>query len=81
MTALTGSTSARAADGTGPAMPALNFTYDGAGTPTLTVTENSDGTTCTKFTGQAQAGLTGIPHALLAANAATGKHPRAAVPA
>ena len=81
MTAFTGATSARAADGTGPAMPALNLSWDGAATPTLTVTENSDGTTCYKASGQAVAGVAGVPEGLLAAAAATGKHPRAAVPA
>jgi hypothetical protein len=81
VTAFTGGTSARAADGTGPAMPALNVSWDGAATPTLTVTENSDGTTCSKFSGQAMATEAGIPPSLLAAAATTGKHPRSAVPA
>jgi hypothetical protein len=74
-------TNARAADGTGPAMPALDFTWDGAATPTLAVTEHSDGTTCYKASGQALAGIAGIPESLLAAAAASGKHPRAVVPA
>lgn len=80
MTAFTGATSIRAADGTGPAMPALNVSFDGAATPTLTVTENSDGTTCAKFSGQAMVAA-GIPVSLVSAAAATGKHPRQAVPA
>lgn len=52
--------------------PALSFTWDGAATPTLTVTETGDGSTCMTFSGQSLAGSASAPQALLSAASPTG---------
>lgn len=78
MTAFSGVTSTRVADGTGPAMPALSFAWDGAATPTLTVTEVAGGALAATVSGQALIGDS-APPALLSAAASTGKHPREAI--
>ena len=54
------------------AMPALSFTWDGAATPTLTVKEVSDATTCAVYSGQALI-QAGVPQSLIAA--AKGSNP------
>ena len=47
--------------------PALSFTWDGAATPSLTVKEVSDGTTCAVYSGQALI-QDGLPPSLVAAS-------------
>lgn len=51
-------------------LPALTLAWDGAATPTLTVT--SGGSAGLTVSGQAQAGFAGVPSALLEAVAPTG---------
>jgi hypothetical protein len=50
-----------------PGRPALSFSWDGAATPTLTVTETADGTTCMTFSGQSLARSSGAPQSVIAA--------------
>lgn len=59
-------------------MPALTVSWDGAATPTLTVTETGDGSTAAKFSGQALI-QDSVPAAVLSAAAATGQNPREAL--
>jgi hypothetical protein len=47
--------------------PALSFSWDAAATPTLTVTETGDGTTCMVFSGQSLAGSTSAPQVVIGA--------------
>jgi hypothetical protein len=75
VTALTGSVAAYVPSPPGKpyqGRPGLSFTWDGAATPTLTVTETGDGTTCMKFSGQSLAGSASAPQALLSAASPTG---------
>ena len=69
MTAFAGATSAYS--NSPPArpwasMPALSFVWDGAATPTLTVTVVSGGATCATYSGQALI-QAGVPQSLLSA--------------
>lgn len=54
------------------AMPALSFAWDGAATPTLTVTVVSGGSVCAVYSGQALI-QAGVPQSLIAA--AKGSNP------
>lgn len=57
----------------GPAMSAKDVAWDGLGTPTMVETDHASGATELTVSGQAMAGLSGIPSALL--SAAAGKNP------
>lgn len=72
MTALTGATAAYVSGAGKPlqSMPALSFTWDGAATPTLTVTVGA--APAVTYSGQAMAGFGGVPQALLSAAAPAG---------
>lgn len=73
------STPYQGSDPAGEGMPALSFSDDGAATPTLTVTEVSDGTTAVVISGQAFAQEASPPVQLLAAGSPDGKDPREAM--
>ena len=66
-------------DPAGEGLPAVNFTWDGAATPTLTVTEQSDGTTAAVISGQALAGEAAPPEQLEEAGSPDGKDPEEAL--
>lgn len=66
-------------DPSGEGMPAVSFTDDGAATPTITVTEASDGTAAEVISGQALAMEASPPEQLLAAGSPDGKDPREAM--
>lgn len=77
MTAFSGASSATVAGAYGQALGALTYSWDGAATPTLTSPTGAGGNT---ISGQAMAGLSGVPESLQNAAQAAGKNSYAVAP-